>query len=54
MDRVYRDVESLLKGKLVPETNSAFEEERKENDETKSKVNTAQDGPLLIRIWKLE
>ena len=47
MDRVYRDVESLLKGKLVPETNSAFEEERKENDETKSKVNTAQDGHVV-------
>lgn len=43
LDRVYKDVETLLKGKQAP-TNSVHEEERKENDESKSKVNTAQDG----------
>ena len=44
IDRVYKDAEMLLKGKQMPTANNAHEEERKENDETKSKVNTAQDG----------
>lgn len=44
IDRVYKDVETLLKGKLAPISNSIHEEERKANDESKSKVNTAQDG----------
>lgn len=44
MDRVYKDVETLLKGKQSPVANSTHEEERKDNDEKKSKVNTAQDG----------
>lgn len=44
LDRAYKDVEMLLKGKQVPTSNSAREEERKENDESKSKVNTSQDG----------
>lgn len=44
MDRVYKDVEMLLKGKQSPVANSIHEEERKDNDEKKSKVNTAQDG----------
>lgn len=44
MDRVYKDVEMLLKGKQSLVANSIHEEERKDNDEKKSKVNTAQDG----------
>ena len=44
LDRAYKDVEALLKGKQAPQMNSTHEEERKENDATKSKVNTAQDG----------
>ena len=44
IDRVYKDVEMLLKGKQYPVANSIHEEERKDNDEKKSKVNTAQDG----------
>jgi len=44
IDRVYKDVEALLKGKQAPLSNSQYEEERQEKDETKSKVNTAQDG----------
>ena len=46
-DRVFRDVETLLKGKRAPAPNDKFEEERKENDEHKSKVNTAFDGHIV-------
>ncbi len=44
LDRVYKDVEILLKSKKTPVANSDHEYERKENDVSKSKVNTAQDG----------
>ena len=44
IEKVYKDVETLLKGKKTPQPNDKFEEERKENDVIKSKVNTAQDG----------
>ena len=44
LDRVYKDVENLIKGKQAPVQNPIFEEERKEKDEHKSKINTAQDG----------
>lgn len=44
IDRVYKDVETLIKGKQLPSQNAKIEEEKKENDEHKSKVNTAQDG----------
>lgn len=47
IDRVYKDVEVLLKSKEAPIDNSAIEEKRKENDESKSKVNTAQDGHVV-------
>ena len=46
-DRVYRDVETLIKGKKAPVANDKYEEERKANDEHKSKVNTAQDGHIV-------
>lgn len=44
IDKVYKDVETLIKGKQAPKPNDIYEEERKEKDENKSKVNTAQDG----------
>ncbi len=44
IDRAYKDVESLIKGKQIPQPNDKFEEERKEKDESKSKINTAEDG----------
>lgn len=44
MDRVYKDVEILIKGKQAPQANDRFEEERKEKDESKSRINTAEDG----------
>lgn len=44
INKVYKDVEALIKGKQAPLPNTQFEEERKENDANKSKVNTAQDG----------
>ena len=44
IDRVYKDVEMLIKGKQTPLENPKFEEERKEQDEHKSKINTAEDG----------
>lgn len=44
IDKVYKDIEALIKGKQSLKSNDKFEEERKENDENKSKVNTAQDG----------
>ena len=43
-DKVAKDVETLLKGKKPPLENPVFNEERKENDEHKSKVHTSQDG----------
>lgn len=46
-DRVYKDVETLLKSKKAPVANDKYEEERKENDEHKSKVKTAQDGHVV-------
>lgn len=46
-DRVYKDIEALLKSKKAPAANDKYEEERKENDEHKSKVNTAQDGHIV-------
>ena len=46
-DRVYKDVEALLKSKKAPVANDKYEEERKENDEQKSKVKTAQDGHVV-------
>lgn len=44
IDKVYKDVETLIKNKQAPLLNKEFEEERKEKDENKSKVNTSQDG----------
>lgn len=44
LDRAYKDVEALLKGKEAPQADSLHEEERKEKDESKAKVHTAQDG----------
>lgn len=44
IDRVYKDVETLIKSKLAPTKNVEIEEDKKEKDELKSKVNTAQDG----------
>lgn len=47
IDRVYKDVEALLRTKSIPTTTTPFEEERRENDKTKSKMNTAQDGHIV-------
>lgn len=47
IDRAYKDVEMLLKNKEAPADNSAIEEKRKEDDESKGKVNTAQDGHVV-------
>ena len=44
IDRVYTDVEGLIKNKQTPTQNTKIEEEKKERDEQKSKINTAQDG----------
>ena len=45
IDRVYKDVESLIANKKAPQTeNKQIEEKQKETDEIKSKINTAQDG----------
>lgn len=44
MDRVYKDVESLIANKQPIVENEKFAEERKEKDESKSRINTAQDG----------
>ena len=44
IDRVYKDVETLIQSKQLPKENDKFEEERKEKDEQKSKINTAIDG----------
>lgn len=44
LDRVYKDVETLIKGKQLPQPNDKFEEERKEKDEQKSKIHTSLDG----------
>jgi len=44
IDRVYKDVQTLIKGKDTTNQNTKIEEDRKEKDEQKSKINTAQDG----------
>ena len=47
VDRVYKDVETLIsKKKPLPEDNK-YKEERRENDEDKTKIHTAQDGHKL-------
>lgn len=47
IDRVYKDVESLIQSKQPPKENDKFEEDRKEKDEQKSKINTSIDGHNL-------
>lgn len=50
IDRVYNDVETLLTKKREKDTtaeNPKYAEERQERDESKSKINTAQDGHNL-------
>lgn len=44
IDRVYIDVENLIKQKQKLKRTEKFAEEQKEKDENKVKVNTAQDG----------
>ena len=44
LDRVYKDIEILIKGKSAPTQNKEIEETKKEEDKHKSKINTAQDG----------
>ncbi len=44
IDRVYKDVQTIIKGKDTSTQNTKIEEDRKEKDEQKSKINTAQDG----------
>ncbi len=45
MDRVYKDVQSLIAKKQTDQVdNNKFTEERQEKDESKSRINTAQDG----------
>ncbi len=44
IDRVYKDVDTLIKGKQAQTENRAIQEKQKETDESKSKINTAQDG----------
>jgi hypothetical protein len=44
IDRVYKNVEDLLKKKQKFKENVTYEEERKENDQTKGKLNVSQDG----------
>lgn len=45
IDRVYKDVESLITNKKTPQAeNKLIEEKQKETDEIKSKINTSQDG----------
>lgn len=49
LDRVFKDVESLIKGKQQPAKplNSSIEEEKTEQDKQKAKIHTAQDGHNL-------
>lgn len=47
IDRVYKDVETLLKHKSVKTKVPQYEEEHKEKDETKGRVNTAFDGHIV-------
>lgn len=47
IDRVYKDVESLIASKRSLPENDKFKEERQERDEDKSKLNTSQDGHNL-------
>ena len=44
IDRVYKNVDELLQKKQKFKDNATYEEERKENDQTKSKLNVSQDG----------
>lgn len=44
IDRVYKDVEALIAKKRPIEESEVFAEERREKDENKSRINTAQDG----------
>ena len=44
MDRVYKDVETLIRNKKPIEKNEKYAEERQEKDASKSRINTAQDG----------
>lgn len=44
MDRVYKDVQTLIAKKQPIEENKIYAEERQEKDESKSRINTAQDG----------
>ena len=44
VDRVYKDVETLLQRKKAPNENKIIEEAIIEKDENKSKINTAEDG----------
>jgi hypothetical protein len=44
IERVYTDVQTLIKGKQPQPTNQFIVEEQKESDERKVKINTAQDG----------
>lgn len=44
MDRVYKDVETLITKKQPIEENKIYAEERKEKDERKSKINVSIDG----------
>ena len=47
IDRVYKDVETLIANKKTPPIDDKFKEERQERDEDKSKLNTSQDGHNL-------
>ncbi|MBO5439544.1 MAG: hypothetical protein J6A53_02690 [Clostridia bacterium] len=44
IDRVYKDVETLLQRKKAPSENKNLEDAIIEKDENKSKINTAEDG----------
>lgn len=44
IDRVYKDVEILLQKKKAPNENEKIEQAIIEKDESKSKINTAEDG----------
>lgn len=44
IDRVYKDVETLLQRKKAPNENKNIEDAIIEKDESKSKINTAEDG----------
>lgn len=44
IDRVYNDVEALIKNKQPKIQTPEIEEEKKEQDENKTKINTSEDG----------